>query len=120
MGLLEEVVIDQHFAQRGRINRLLTAVAQNPYVIGVGIDEDTAIVVSPSATFEVIGSQTVTVIDGRYIKYTNVSESKPNEPLALSNVILHILPTGYSFDLRLRRPFLRTKGEKCDTKNTDK
>lgn len=119
MGLLEEVVIDQHFAQRGRINRLLTAVAQNPYVIGVGIDEDTAIVVSPSATFEVIGSQTVTVIDGRYIKYTNVSESKPNEPLALSNVILHILPTGYSFDLRLRQPFLRTTKEKRNTKSAD-
>lgn len=105
MGLLEEVVVDQHFAQRGRINRLLTAVAQNPYVLGVGIDEDTAIVVNPDATFEVIGSQTVTVVDGRFIRYTNVSESEPNEPLALSNVVLHILPTGYSFDLGHRQPF---------------
>ena len=56
MGLLEEVVIDQHFAQRGRINRLLAAVAQNPHILGVGIDEDTAMVVSPKRTFEVIGS----------------------------------------------------------------
>lgn len=117
MGLLEEVVIDQHFAQRGRINRLLTAVAQNPYVLGVGIDEDTAIIVSPAATFEVIGSQTVTVVDGRYVKYTNVSESAPNEPLALSNVILHILPTGYSFDLRLREPFLSRTRERPDTES---
>jgi cyanophycinase len=105
MGLLEEVVIDQHFAQRGRINRLLTAVAQNPYVLGVGIDEDTAIVVRPNATFEVIGSQTVTVVDGRFIEYTNVSESAPNEPLALSNVVLHILPKGYCFDLGRRQPY---------------
>jgi cyanophycinase len=113
MGLLEEVVIDQHFAQRGRINRLLTAVAQNPNVLGVGIDEDTAIVVSPDATFEVVGSQTVTVVDGRYIRYTNVSESKPNEPLVLSNVVLHILPTGYCFDLKRRQPFDRiADGEK--------
>lgn len=105
MGLLEEVVIDQHFAQRGRINRLLTAVAQNPYVLGVGIDEDTAIIVNPEGTFEVIGSQTVTVVDGRFIRCTNVSESEPNEPLALSNVVLHILPAGYFFDLEYRKPF---------------
>lgn len=105
MGLLEEVVIDQHFAQRGRINRLITAVAQNPYVLGVGIDEDTAIVVNADGKFEVIGSQTVTVVDGRFIRYTNVSESDPNEPLALSNVVLHILPSGYFFDLGRRQPF---------------
>lgn len=121
MGLLEEVVIDQHFAQRGRINRLLSAVGQNPYILGVGIDEDTAIVVNPYGTFEVIGSQTVTVIDGRHIRYTNVSESKPNEPLALSNVVLHILPTGYCFDLGCRQPFAEREKQKMDkesSKNT--
>jgi cyanophycinase len=117
MGLLEEVVIDQHFAQRGRINRLLTAVAENPYVLGVGIDEDTAIIVNSDATFEVIGSQTVTVVDGQNIKFTNVSESKPNEPLVLSNVILHILPAGYCFDLGRREPFVKVKEIKHDVKN---
>lgn len=104
MGLLEEVVIDQHFAQRGRIGRLLSAVAQNPYVLGVGIDEDTAILVSPEARFEVIGSQTVTVIDGRALEHSNASESEPDQPLALVRVILHILPRGYRFDLKNRRP----------------
>ncbi|MGB9792745.1 MAG: cyanophycinase [Thermacetogeniaceae bacterium] len=104
MGLIREVVIDQHFAQRGRISRLLTAVAQHPYMLGIGIDEDTAIVVREGGIFEVIGSQTVTVIDGKQIQETNVSETGPQEPLALTNVILHILPVGYRFDMVRRQP----------------
>ncbi len=104
MGLIREVVVDQHFAQRGRLGRLLTAVAQHPYMLGVGIDEDTAIVVRPEGFFEVIGSQTVTVIDGTRIQETNVSELAPCAPLALTNVILHVLPAGYKFDLKKRLP----------------
>lgn len=104
MGLLQEVVIDQHFAQRGRINRLLAAVAQNPHVLGIGIDEDTALVVTPKRLIEVIGSQTVTVIDGKNIVDSNISESNQYDPLALTNVLLHILPSGYGFDLKRRVP----------------
>ncbi|HMM20791.1 MAG TPA: cyanophycinase [Selenomonadales bacterium] len=104
MGLLEEVVIDQHFAQRGRINRLLAAVAQNPHILGVGIDEDTALSVSPEGMVEIVGSQTVTIVDGKSIIQTNISESKPFDPLALTNVILHILPSGFGYDLKRRVP----------------
>lgn len=106
LGLIREVVVDQHFAQRGRLGRLLTAVAQHPYMLGVGIDEDTAIVVLPGGVFKVIGAQTVTVIDGKEIRETNVSESGLREPLALTNVILHILPNGYEFDMRKRQSLL--------------
>lgn len=106
MGLLQEVVIDQHFAQRGRINRILAAVAQNPLIIGVGIDEDTAIVVSPDERFEVIGSQTVTIADGRHVIFSNISESKPFDPLALTNVVLHVLPEGYGYDLKRRTAYI--------------
>lgn len=106
LGLLEEVVVDQHFAQRGRIGRLLTVVASNPHVIGVGIDEDTAILVDPKAVFTVEGSGTVTVIDGRAIDYTNVSELMPGEPLALFNAKIHVLSPGTSFDLTSRRPII--------------
>lgn len=106
MDLIEDVVIDQHFAQRGRINRLLAAVAQNPHVLGVGLDEDTAIVVNGTEMFEVIGSQTVTVLDGKNIVHSNISESKPDEPLAITHVLLHILPVGFGFNLRRRMPFL--------------
>lgn len=107
MGLLAEVVIDQHFAQRGRINRLLAAVAQNPHILGIGIDEDSALVISAQRVCEVIGSQTVTVIDGKNIDHSNISESARFDPLALTNVILHILSSGYRFDLKRRVPYPR-------------
>lgn len=103
MGYLSHVVIDQHFAQRGRINRLLTAIAQNPHMLGVGIDEDTAIVVT-GGTFRVIGSQTVTVVDGRQLGTSNASESSQDQPLALTDVRLHVLPAGYKFDIEARLP----------------
>jgi cyanophycinase len=104
LGLLEEVVIDQHFAQRGRMARLLMAVAQNPFILGVGIDEDTAIVVYPDGNFWVIGSNTVTVLDGNCISFTNVSELKPGEPLAVCNIAIHVLSPGLGFDMKKRRP----------------
>ncbi|KPU44572.1 cyanophycinase [Oxobacter pfennigii] len=103
LSLLNEVIIDQHFAQRGRIGRLMSAVAQNPHMLGVGIDEDTAITVEGD-NFYVIGSQSVTVVDGMCLSHTNVSELMPEEPLALTNVKLHILPKGYGFDLISREP----------------
>ncbi len=107
LGLLGGVVIDQHFAQRGRIGRLLAAVAQNPYVLGIGIDEDTAVIVMPNGIFEVIGSNAVTIIDGINCSYTNVSETYPDDILALTDITLHILPHGYRFDIRGRVPILR-------------
>lgn len=102
LGLLEEAIVDQHFDQRGRIGRLLCGVAENPYMLGIGIDEDTAIRVYPDAHFEVIGTNAVTVADGRTIKSSNVSELKPDEILAISNVTLHVLPSGYGFDMKSR------------------
>jgi len=102
LGLLRAVVIDQHFAQRGRIGRLLSAIAQNPYVLGVGIDEDTAILVQSDAKFSVVGSNTVTVVDASPSTITNVSETTPGETLVLSPISMHVLSDGYSFDLKRR------------------
>lgn len=99
LGLLEDAIIDQHFHQRGRIGRLLCGVAENPYMLGIGIDEDTAIRVFPDAHFEVIGTNAVTVIDGKSIKSSNVSELKPDDILAISNATLHVLTSGYGFDM---------------------
>lgn len=99
LGLLERALVDQHFHQRGRIGRLLCGVAENPSILGIGIDEDTAIRVFPDDHFEVLGSNSVTVVDGRNIKSSNVSELKPDENLAIANVILHVLPSGYGFSL---------------------
>lgn len=114
LGLLEDVVVDQHFAQRGRIGRLLSAIAHNPYILGMGIDEDTAVVVHPDAKLEVIGSQTVTFIDGRQITFSNVSELSPDQALAIEQVVLHVLPKGYNFDLTTRTPS-RGETRKGDT-----
>ena len=104
MGFVSEVVIDQHFAQRGRISRLLAAVAQNPHIMGVGIDEDTALLVGGNRRCEVLGTQTVTILDGKNIVHSNVSDSAMSEPLAITNVLLHILPAGFGFDLNNRQP----------------
>jgi cyanophycinase len=102
LGLLNGVVVDQHFAQRGRIGRLLAAVAHNPYILGVGIDEDTAIVVRESGSFKVIGSGAVTVIDGKQVSHSNVSESDSDQSLALTDVCLHLLARDYGFHLKER------------------
>jgi len=102
LGLLRSVVVDQHFAQRGRIGRLLAAVSQNPYVLGVGIDEDTAILVRSDASFFVVGSNTVTVVDASPSTATNVSETKAGQALVLSPILMHVLPDGYGFDLKRR------------------
>jgi len=102
LGLLEDCIIDQHFDQRGRIGRLLCGVAENPYMLGIGIDEDTAILVPPDGVFRVIGSNAVTVIDGTTIKSSNVSELKPDEILAINNVTLHVLPAGYGYNMKTR------------------
>jgi cyanophycinase len=99
------VVIDQHFAQRGRIGRLLSAVAQQPVVLGFGIDENTAIVVNNNQ-LEVIGEGAVTVIDVSGITHTNLGQILKDEDLALCGVKLHILPHGYRFDLSTRKPIL--------------
>lgn len=102
LGLLKDVVVDQHFAQRGRIGRLLAVIAHNPFILGVGIDEDTAIVVDNTGGCEVVGSGTVTILDGRQVTHSSVSESEPDQPLALLNVRLHILAKGYKFHLHKR------------------
>lgn len=102
LGFLNQVIIDQHFEQRGRLGRLLVGVAQNPSILGVGIDEDTAIKVHSNASFEVVGTNCVTVIDGTTIERSNVSELSPEEMIALSNVTIHVLPSGFGFDLSNR------------------
>ncbi|MBD2465147.1 cyanophycinase [Oscillatoria sp. FACHB-1407] len=101
MGFLPGVVIDQHFAQRGRLGRLLSAVAQQPAEIGFGIDENTAIAVN-GHEIEVIGEHSITVVDVADITHSNVGELLKDEPLALCNAKLHILPHGYRFDLKTR------------------
>lgn len=111
MGLWPGAVVDQHFSERGRIGRLLSAVAQNPSVLGVGIDENTAIEVDfADQCFKVLGEGTVTVLDGWGAGETNASESRPQEPLALTGVQLHVLAPAWAFRWSERRPVAPTPG----------
>ena len=108
LGLLKEMVIDQHFAQRERIGRLLGAIALNPGVLGIGIDEDTAIVVE-GKEFNVTGSNAVYVIDGRGVSYSNATEADGDKTMSMHDVRLHVLSPGQGFDLETRRPSSRTE-----------
>ncbi len=102
LGLLPDAVVDQHFAQRGRINRLLAALAQNPGTLGIGIDENTAVLVHPGEEMEVLGSGTVTVLDARGAYVGDASEAAVDAPMRLGPVALWVLPQGSSFDLARR------------------
>jgi cyanophycinase len=96
-------VIDTHFSQRGRYGRLISAIAHYPHDLGIGIDENTAIVVKDDK-FEVIGEGAVAVIDAGSLSYTNVPDVVRGEALALYGITLHILPAGHRFDMRERKP----------------
>jgi len=101
LGILQGMVIDQHFEQRGRIGRLLAIVAGSPSLLGVGLDEDTCAIVHGDQTLQVIGRGAVTIVDGSRVK-TDAYRGKGYRPLMVSGAILHALPSGYWFDLRSR------------------
>jgi cyanophycinase len=103
LGLIRDVIIDQHFAERGRFGRLLGAVAHNPRVLGLGIDEDTAVVVEGD-TLGVIGNGAVYVVDGQHVTHSNVAEARPERVLSMHDVRVHVLGTGDRFDLKERKP----------------
>ena len=109
-AFIEGVVIDQHFAERGRTGRLLAAVAQNPKSLGIGIGEDTAIVVERSR-FRVIGSGGVYVFDGAGVTFSTVADADEDQPLTIHDVKVHVLAPGDRFDLKPRRPFRSTETE---------
>lgn len=106
LGIIENVVIDSHFAERGRMGRLLGAVSQNPRNLGIGIDENTAIIVTRGTSFQVIGEGAVYVVDGSTVSYSSVSEKSPEGIISLFDVRMHVLGDGDCFDLDKREPIL--------------
>ncbi|HEX8246760.1 MAG TPA: cyanophycinase [Pyrinomonadaceae bacterium] len=103
MELLENSIIDTHFSQRGRHGRLLSSVAHNPQILGIGIDERTAMVVQ-DGKFEVIGEGAVTVICAKNSMHTNVPYIRTEETIGIFGVNFHVLPNGYKYDLQKREP----------------
>lgn len=104
LGFVRDMVIDQHFAERGRIGRLLAVVGQNPRELGVGIDENTAIDLRPGREFRVIGDGGVTVLDGRHVSFTGVRSSEVGRTMSLYDVTLHVLGQNDTFRLGARLP----------------
>jgi cyanophycinase len=104
LGLIGGVVIDSHFAERGRMGRLLGAVAQNPRILGLGIDEGTAILVQQGEHFRVFGPGAVYVVDGAGITYSSLAEGNAEGVVTIADVKIHVLSEDNRFDLVARRP----------------
>ncbi len=102
LGLTNRIVVDQHFRQRDRLGRLLTALAFNPFAVGIGLDEDTAAFIAPDETLEVVGSGAVTIVDPSGIEYSSMDAAKLGEPVSLIGVKLHIIVRGGAFNLHSR------------------
>jgi cyanophycinase len=103
LGLTNRFIIDQHFRQRDRLGRLITALAYNPFAVGIGLDEDTAAFVAPDDTIEVEGSGGVTVVDAAEVSFSSVSEVGEGQPLCVLGLKLHILVAGATFNLHTRQ-----------------
>ncbi|MBI3542000.1 MAG: cyanophycinase [Deltaproteobacteria bacterium] len=104
-GFVRSFTIDQHFAERGRMGRLLAVVGQNPKYLGIGIDENTAVLVESEERFRVFGDGAVYVLDGQDITGTNFAEKEPARTMSIYDVKVHVLSDGDAFSIQERRPF---------------
>ncbi|MDX1403127.1 MAG: cyanophycinase [Woeseiaceae bacterium] len=102
LGLTNNFIIDQHFRERDRLGRLLTALAYNPFAVGIGLDEDTAAFIKPGDSLEVVGSGGITIIDPTKLSYSSMDRAKRGDPVSLIDVKLHILISGGRFDIESR------------------
>jgi len=102
LGLTNRFIIDQHFRQRDRLGRLLTALAYNPFAIGIGLDEDTAAFIGPDETVEVEGSGGVTIVDAADVSYSSMDSVTEGQPVCMLGLRLHVLVAGATFNLHTR------------------
>lgn len=103
LGLANSVIVDQHFRERDRIGRLLTAVAYNPFAVGLGLDEDTAAFIGPDNVLTVQGSGSLTIVDPSDVEYSSMDSAFQADPVCLVGIRLHVLTAGWSYDLGSRR-----------------
>lgn len=102
LGLTNRVIIDQHFSQRGRMGRLLSALSFNPFVCGLGIDENTAAFIGPDGDAEIVGRGTVTVVDPAGLRHSSMSYVRKAEAVSLIGLKLHVLAAGAHFNIETR------------------
>ena len=111
LGLTNSFIIDQHFRQRDRLGRLLTALAYNPFAVGIGLDEDTAAFIRPGDELEVVGSGGITIIDPTKLSYSSMDRARRGEPVSLIDVKLHILISGGRFEIESRKAIAEETAE---------
>jgi len=99
LGLIDGVIIDTHFVQRGRIGRLFQAVVGNPKVLGIGLGEDTGLLITNGRQMEAIGSGLVILVDGREIKDTNLTQIELGQPISINHLVTHVMSKNDTFDL---------------------
>jgi cyanophycinase len=104
LGIIPEIIVDQHFHNRNRLARLLSAVSAHPDRLGIGIDEDTCALFEQDGTIRVMGRGVVTIVDPRDISYTNYNHVSSNEPLSIHDLRIHILGYGDRYSLKEHRP----------------
>ena len=102
LGLTNSVIVDQHFRERDRIGRLMTAVGYNPFALGLGLDEDTAAFIGPDDVLEVAGSGSVTILDPSDMTYSSMDSAHESQPVCLVGLRLHALTDGWRFDISTR------------------
>jgi cyanophycinase len=102
LGLTNRFIIDQHFRQRDRLGRLLTALAYNPFAVGIGLDEDTAAFIGPDETVEVEGSGGLTIVDGADVSYSSIDSVEEGQPVCMLGLRVHVLVAGATFNLHTR------------------
>jgi cyanophycinase len=102
LGLTNRFVIDQHFRQRDRLGRLITALAYNPFAVGIGLDEDTAVFIGPDETLEVVGSGGVTIVDASDVTFSSMDSASEGQPICMLGLKVHILIAGATFNLHSR------------------
>ena len=110
LGLTNNFIIDQHFRQRDRLGRLLTALAYNPFAVGIGLDEDTAAFIRPGDDLEVVGSGGITIIDPTKLSYSSMDRARRGDPVSLIDVKLHILIAGGRFEIGTRKAIAEQAG----------
>ena len=102
LGLTNRFIIDQHFRQRDRLGRLTSALAYNPFAIGIGLDEDSAAFISPDQTLEVGGSGAVTVVDATDLEFSSMDQADEGQPVCMLGLRIHILIAGSTYNLHTR------------------
>ncbi len=102
LALVSDVIIDSHFVARGRFSRLTQAVAANPEAIGIGLGEDTGVVITNGDHMEIIGSGQVIIFDGHEMKHTNIADVEEGRPISVEHMIVHIISEGYHYNVKQR------------------